>query len=215
MNIDVEKDLQKIKSHIIDYASLSSILKNNGYYGINDKISKLKQDGLICSLKKGLYLHTSPFNQDLYSKELIANTLLSPSYISFDYALYFYSLIPESVHEVSSATSKRSKEFKNKTGSYTYKQIKKELHPIGLTLKKTKTGNFLIATKEKALCDKVYFAKDIQITSYKTMMEFLIDDLRIDLDELQGCDMDIFTKYQNISKSKKIAILEKVLRKEL
>ncbi len=215
MNTCIEKDLQKIKSHIIDYASLSNILKNNGYFGINDKISKLKQDGLICSLKKGLYLHTSPFVYDLYSKELIANTLLSPSYITFDYALYFYSLIPESVHEVSSATTKRSKEFQNKTGSYTYKQIKKELYPIGLTFEKTKKGNFLIATKEKALCDKVYFTKDIQISSCKAMLDFLVDDLRIDLDELKGCDMEIFTKYQKISGSKKIAILEKVLRKEL
>ncbi len=211
MDINIEKNLQAYQSHIIDYATLSNIIKNNGYIGIKDKIKNLKKDGFIQSLKKGFYLHTSPFFKNIYSKEIIANTLLSPSYISFDYALYYHNLIPESVYDVSSATTKRSKDFENYTGKYSYKQIKKELYPIGLKIEKTKVGNFLIATKEKALCDKVYYTKDIKITNKKMMLKFLIDDLRIDLDEFDDCNMGIISKYCEISKSKKISLLEKVL----
>ncbi len=196
MSVDIEKNLQQFESRIIDYATLSNIIRNNGYIGIKDKINNLKEKGFVKSLKKGLY---------------IANTLLSPSYISFDYALSFYNLIPESVYDVSSATTKRSKKFENCTGKYSYQQIKKELYPIGLIIEKTKLGNFLIASQEKALCDKVYYTKNIKITNKQEMLEFLTDDLRIDLDELDNCDMNIISKYREVSKSKKIALLEKVL----
>jgi hypothetical protein len=43
-------------------------------------------------------------------------------------------------------------------------------------------------------------------------MEFLEDDLRIDMDELENYDMSIFEEYAKISKSKKIEILAKVIR---
>lgn len=212
MNIAIEKNLQQYQTHIIDHATISSILINNGYTGINDKINKLKKEGLIQTLKRGLYLHKSPFVNTNISKEIIANTLLSPSYISFDYALYFHGLIPESVYDVTSATTKRSKSFKTDIGVFSFKEIPKELYQIGLKIESTKNGNFIIASKEKALCDKVYYTKNIQITSKKSMIEFLQDDLRIDMDELEICDMNIFINYFEISKSKKIKLLIEVIK---
>ncbi len=211
MNIAIEKNLQQYNTHIIDHASLATILLNNGYNGINDKINKLKKDGFLQTLKRGLYLHKSPFTNTIISKEIIANTLLSPSYISFDYALYFYGLIPESVYDVTSATTKRSKKYTTTTGTYNFKQVKKELYPIGLKIESVKNGNFIIASKEKALCDKIYYTKDIPITSKKVMIEFLRDDLRIYFDELEDSDIDIFKKYYEISKSKKIKFLLQVI----
>lgn len=211
MNISIEKNLQQFKTHIIDHATLSTVLNNNGYTGINDKINKLKKDGLLETLKRGLYLHKSPFSNIYISKEIIANTLLSPSYISFDYALYFYGLIPESVYDITSATTKRSKTFKTKTGIYSFRSVNKELYPIGLKIESTNNGNFIIATKEKALCDKIYYTKDINISSKKAMLEFLEYDLRIDIDELEYCNMQILKKYYEVSKSKKIKFLIQVL----
>jgi len=211
MDIAIEKSLQQYKTHIIDHATLSSIIFNNGYTGINDKINKLKRKGYIETLKRGLYLHKSPFVKNPISKEIIANTMLSPSYISFDYALYYYGLIPESVFDVTSATTKRFKSFKTDNGTFSFRHVKKELFFIGLSIESTKNGNFLIATKAKALCDKVYYTKDVQITSKKSMISFLVDDLRIDVDELEDCDMSIFIKYFEISKSKKIKFLIEAL----
>jgi len=211
MNIDIEKNLQQYNTHIIDHATLATILLNNGYNGINDKINKLKKDGFLQTLKRGLYVHKSPFTNSIISKEIIANTLLSPSYISFDYALYFYGLIPESVYDVTSATTKRSKNFQTPMGTYSFRQVKKELYPIGLKIESIKNGNFIIASKEKALCDKIYYTKDIKITSKKAMIEFLEDDLRVDFDELIDCDIDIFKKYYEVSKSKKVKFLLQVM----
>jgi coenzyme F420-reducing hydrogenase beta subunit len=61
------------------------------------------------------------------------------------------------------------------------------------------------------LCDKIYYTKDIKITSKKSMIEFLEDDLRIDFDELDDCNIEIFKKYFEISKSKKINFLIQVI----
>lgn len=208
---ELERELDNYTSRIIEHATLSSILENSGYKRINDKIAQLKNKGILTPLKSGYYVYNPLHNNTLVSKEIIANLLLGPSYISLDFALSFHGLIPESVHEVTSITTKRSKFFETVYGIFSYQQIKKELFNIGLKIQTSKSGNFIIASKEKALCDKVYFTKDIDLRSQKAMIEFLEDDLRIDIDELDECDMSVFAKYFQISKSKKIDVLTKVI----
>lgn len=209
---ELERVLDKYPSRIIEHATLSSILENLAYKRINDKIVQLKNKGILTPLKSGLYVYNPLFNNTLLSKEIIANILLGPSYVSLDFALWFHGLIPESVHEITSISIKRSKSFETPYGVFSYAQIKKELFNIGLEIKTSKSGNFIIASKEKALCDKVYFTKDIDLRSQKAMREFLEDDLRIDMDELENCDIKIFEEYAKVSKSKKIEILTKVIK---
>ena len=55
--------------------------------------------------------------------------------------------------------------------------FKKEFFNIGLEIKTSKSGNFIIASKEKALCDKVYFTKDIDINTYKDEMQKIVAGL--------------------------------------
>ena len=210
MDILIDKEFLKIKSHILDYATIKAILEKYNYKRINDKIESLKEQGIIKSIKRGLYVHTS-MQDNIISKELIANMLLSPSYISLDYALNFYGLIPEMVADVTSVTTKRSKRFKTDFGNFEYKHIKKELYPIGLKIYDAKDYTFLIATKEKALCDKIYFTKRLEVFSKKRMLEFLESDLRFDLDEIEGLDKNIVASYYTISKSKKIKALLELL----
>lgn len=209
---ELESYLDNYPSRIIEHATLSSILENLGYKRVNDKIVQLKNKGILTPLKSGYYVYNPLHNNTLVSKEIIANVLLGPSYISLDFALWFHGLIPESVHEVISITTKRTKSFETFFGVFSYQQIKKELFNIGLDIKNSKSCNFIIAGKEKALCDKVYFTKDIDLRTQKAMMEFLEDDLRIDMDELHDCDMTVFEKYFKESKSKKIEVLSKVIQ---
>jgi len=208
---EIERELNNYPSRIIEHATLSSILEKLNYKRINDKIVQLKNKGILTPLKSGYYVYNPVHGNNLVSKEIMANILLGPSYISLDYALWFHELIPESVHEITSLTTKRSKSFETEYGVFSYKQIKKELFNLGLEIQSTKSGNFIIASKEKALCDKVYFTKDLSLRSKDAMVEFLEDDLRIDLDELNKFNIDIFYKYLEISKSKKIEILIKVI----
>jgi len=211
MQRELERELKQYPSRIIEHATLSQILSNLGYNRINDKIVQLKNKGILTALKSGLYLYNPVYDEALVSKEIVANVLLGPSYISFDYALWYHGLIPESVETVQSATTKRSKLYNTPLGVFSYRQIKKELYSIAIEIHNSQNGNFLIASKEKALCDKVFYTKDIPIRSKSAMVEFLEDDLRIDLDELVDSDIKVFQEYYQIAKSKKIALLQKII----
>ncbi|MCK5907479.1 MAG: hypothetical protein KAG37_07800 [Flavobacteriales bacterium] len=215
MNALLEVELSKFKTHIIEYFSLRNILLKLGYASVKDKINTLKKEGVLISLKKGLYIHNSPINNTIVSKEIISNVLLGPSYISLDYALHYYGLIPESVHELTSITTKRSKEFTNHYGIFSYRHTKSELFSIGLVSMETKIGNFIIASKEKALCDKIYFSKNATIASKVMMQEFIEEDLRIEIDDLVDFDTNIVSEYYNVSKSKKIKLFLNLIREQL
>lgn len=210
MDTLIENSLQKMP--IVDYATIKSILIKNKYKRINDKISYMKQKGLLHSLKKGLFVYSSPFIKTLVSKEIIANNLYGPSYISYDYALSYHGLIPERVDEISSATTKNAKKFSNKYGVFTFKHINKKLFALGINIVTSAQGNFMIASPEKALCDKIYTSRALNIRSKKAMLEYLIDDIRVDIDELVLFDLDIIKEYLDITKSTRIKFLYKVLQ---
>lgn len=50
------------------------------------------------------------------SLELIANRLLTPSYVSMSTALRYYGMIPEAVYIIQSMTTKESREYENSVG---------------------------------------------------------------------------------------------------
>src|SRR3989338_3314013 len=59
-------------------------------------------DDLFIKLRNGLYAIKS----DPPSELELANRLYFPSYISFEYALAYYRIIPEVVYSITSATTK-------------------------------------------------------------------------------------------------------------
>lgn len=110
--------------------------------------------GLFERLKKGLYA----LKTDLPDEEEIANALYRPSYISFEYALAYFGLLPEMPYLITSATTKPTRLFtlSNTGTSFAYYSIKKEAYS-GYSLIKSKGKSFLIAEPEKALADYLYF----------------------------------------------------------
>ena len=108
--------------------------------------------GLLIRLKKGLYGLKSHLPND----EEIANVLYKPSYISFEYAMARYGIMPESVYAITSATTKPTREFIVKDKSFSYFKIKKQAF-TGYVLIKEGGHSALIAEPEKALVDFLYF----------------------------------------------------------
>ena len=87
---------------------------------------------------------------------LIANKIYWPSYISFETALSFYHIIAETVSAVTSATPRASREFRSGEQVFIYSTIKKDVYSFytpTIILNET----ILIAEKEKALADFLYF----------------------------------------------------------
>jgi predicted transcriptional regulator of viral defense system len=120
---------------------------------------------LFLKIRNGLYALRAEPPQD----EAIANKLYAPSYISFEYALARYGIIPESVYAITSATTRITREFIVDNKSYTYSHIKKQAYR-GYRTEKMGGITGLIAEPEKALVDYLYFV-DLK---RKTLNERLI-----------------------------------------
>ena len=169
-----------------DYNFLKHVLYEykNPRVKINDLLKKEK----IIRVKKGLYVFGSELAREPYSKETLANLIYGPSYISLEYALSFYGLIPERVETVTSVTNKRNKLFSTPLGVFSYKYISPSIYSYGITLYEIdKNHSILIATKEKALSDKLYFAD--KMTDQAQIKEYLFENLRLEMGELIGLNM--------------------------
>ncbi len=110
------------------------------------------QEDLFIKLRNGLY----GLKADPPAELEIANRLYLPSYVSFEYALAHYRIIPESVYTITSATPKITREFTVQGKSFEYYRIKKEAYR-GYRSEKKGPRTILIAEPEKALADYLYF----------------------------------------------------------
>ncbi|MFQ6114408.1 MAG: hypothetical protein ACE5NG_10040 [bacterium] len=91
---------------VFSVAPLTLMARDNQAF--KNQISKWKKQGLIIPLKKGLYVLNEHDRKINPSREFIANQLVFPFYISLEYALSFYGIIPEKAYQVTSVTSKKN-----------------------------------------------------------------------------------------------------------
>lgn len=161
------------------------ITKYDNYTDAKGKIRRLVQKEKLIPITKGLYEDDIAVNP-LY----LAPWICSPSYISFDYALSLYGLIPEAVYAYTSATfgKRKIKEYRNAFGFYVYRDVPKTVYPYGVLTKIDAPYSYNIASREKALCDKLYSIKPVK--NQKELRYLLFDDLRIDEDAFWAMNMD-------------------------
>ena len=120
---------------------------------------------------------------------LIANHLRGPSYISLESALSYWGLIPERVYEISSVTTKTSKIYQNSLGRFSFQYLGTPYYSFGIrSVRLTEFQTAMIASPEKALCDKIIVTSGVQLRSISQTMDFLLEDLRIDEAQLRQLD---------------------------
>lgn len=195
----------------------TATLKNafDDYKSPKDKITTLEQSGLLIRLKRGLFVVAPMVHKQLLSKELIANHIYGPSYISLQTALSFYGLIPERVHTVCSMTTKRSSSFINSLGNFDFVSVPAAYFAIGVRQEIVNNDYaFLIATPEKVLCDMIVETKGLKLQSIKAMQNYLEEDLRIDLSIIEHYDIDIIKQCMEVgSKKRELTLLYKLLQR--
>lgn len=194
----------------------SSVLFNvlEDYKSPKDKAAKMGKAGNLIRLKKGMFVVSPEISKQVLSKELIANHLYGPSYVTAESALSYYGIIPERVFSVRSACTKRSKKVETVLGLFEYFSFPFAYFPIGINLEIIQDAYaFLIASPEKALCDLVQLTAGLRIQSGKAMFEFLTGNLRIDLEEHSNWDMSIFDACITAgSKKRELTFLHQVLQ---
>lgn len=172
------------------------------------KISSMMKKGELLQLKRGVYAFSAEYRTYPLNFISIANLLHKPSYVSFEYALSYHGLIPERVYTITSATSYKSIQYSTKIGTFSYTKISSKAYSIGLEWKDNdKDGGYLIATAEKALCDKIYHDKRAKNIRKDEFMKYLEDDLRIEWTDLEKLDTTLMWK---ISMSYSSSLLQKI-----
>lgn len=173
-----------------DYLLLMDLLKE--YKKPRDKITKLLAAGDIIRVKKGLYVFGEDWRRTPISSEVLANLIYGPSYISKEYALAYYGVIPERVYQVTSITTGRTKSFSTPLGMFTYEHLSINRYSLGLTLIPIDDErSVFFATKEKALADSIH--GEVQLTTIDQMVEHLEDNLRIERSLIQNFDQDLLS----------------------
>jgi predicted transcriptional regulator of viral defense system len=176
------QDLRRaVEGEIFDYQMLMHHLRE--YKKPRDKVTLLLKHNSIIRIKKGLYIFGPDFRRKSISNEVIANIIYSPSYISLEYALSKYGLIPERAYVVTSICLSRSKTIKTPLGVYTYKTRALDIYPIGITQVESSEGNYLIAEPEKALVDLVSEQNDIK--DVHEMKQYLYENMRMEQSSLR------------------------------
>ncbi len=192
----------------LDYIYLMDSLHN--YASPRSKLTTMIKSGEVIKLRRGLFLDSSRE----YSIKTLANKIYGPSYISFEYALSFYNLIPERVETVTCASygKNKNKRFDTPAGSFVYRSIPRAAYPYGITRQEEGQNPFLIATKEKALCDTL--SKSRGVTSMKMLLAELFDSLRIDREELSSINPEDVALLAPLYKKKIMTLFLKYLQKE-
>lgn len=174
------------------HGTLLPLLKD--YRRPNDKIAEWLRQGVLLSVKRGLYVRNEAGRTPCLP--LVANRLYGPSCVSLDYALGWHGLIPERTHELTSVCTGRGRIVHNVFGRFSYTRLPTQVYPYGIVQASVSAQEtFLIASPAKALCDKVMLTPRLRVTSRIGMRRYLLEDLRIDANDLSGLDLQVVRAY--------------------
>jgi predicted transcriptional regulator of viral defense system len=208
----IEELRKKVAGEEFDYQVLMDVLR--GYEHPRDKITALLRQGIIIRVKKGIYVFGEKYSRGHFSREVLANMIYGPSYVSLDYALHYYGLIPERVEAVTSVTCGRGRRFSTPVGLFIYRMIHLRAYQVGIDQVEIEGDRpFLIATPEKALADKIHDDRGTGIRTQEEMKDYLLKNLRVDPESLAKLDADVFALIADRYRSKKIRLLSDVARR--
>ncbi|TAN60956.1 hypothetical protein EPN16_04215 [bacterium] len=131
---------------------------------MRNQLTRWQRKGLIIQLKRGIYALNKEDRKINPSRFFLANQLLWPSYVSLESALGYYGLIPESVADVTSVSTKKTSRFTNSFGRFVYQRVKPEAFRGYRSYKDEAGLECLIAEPEKAVVDFLY----LNLRKFKT-----------------------------------------------
>lgn len=155
----------------------------------NDKISEMIKNGELVALRRGLYVPGDELDLPIPDRFVIANHLRGPSYISLESALSYWNLIPERVYEISSVTTKTSKTYATSIGRFSFQHLTTPYYAFGIrSVQMAEMQMAMVASPEKAVCDKIVLTSGVLLRSVSQTLDFLVEDMRIDEEQLQTLD---------------------------
>ncbi|MEK7450026.1 MAG: hypothetical protein AAB019_11165 [Planctomycetota bacterium] len=127
-----------------------------GQKGFGVQLNRWQDAGKVIKLRKGFYILNENDRKINPSRLFIAKELYSPSYVSMEYALSYYGLIPERVTDITCITSKKTAVFRNALGKFIYQHLDQACFTGFLESEDEAGLKYFIATPEKATVDFLY-----------------------------------------------------------
>ncbi|MDP4007964.1 MAG: hypothetical protein Q8P68_02115 [Candidatus Peregrinibacteria bacterium] len=184
----------------LPYFDKGAICQLSEQYGLKKTtvdayISRSLKRRELLALRNGLYVTKEFYDKnknDISYLFYLANILRTPSYVSSWTALQYYNLATEAIYGVTSVTTRVTRDYTTKAGNFRYQSMKNGLF-TDFNLQKG-TFDFFIASPSKALFDMLYFkTNQFRGLSIKDI-EIIIEELRIDFDEMAKSEQKKFYK---------------------
>ncbi len=132
-----------------------------------------RKRGYIKNIKKGLYVLASATNK--IDPVVLAEKIYKPSYVSLEYALNYYGIIPDIPGTYTSVTTRKTQSFTNSFGTYSYRKMKESFF-VGYRIMQENGLKYSIATPEKALMDYLYLNKNRLVAKFDFWEQLRIDE---------------------------------------
>lgn len=110
-------------------------------------------------------------------------------------------------------TGTTTKTFRTKLGKFIYIHARLPYYSFGIQqVKLSEKETVLMASREKALCDKIVATTGILLRSIRQTMDLLVEDLRIEKQKLREFDTEAIRSWINHApKKQSLSILVKTL----
>ena len=180
------------------------------YANPDAKIGQLVKTGILFPIVRGLY-ETDAGIPGYY----IAPAIYGPSYLSFEFALAYHSLIPEGVYNFTSATfeKKKMKKYDTSFGIFLYRDVPSNVFFAGLDYRSEKGYGFLVASPEKAVCDQLYTISPLQ--NRRDLEDLLFIDMRIDIDDFFNLDLGKLLELTSLYNTQNHKLLQAYIKRRI
>lgn len=212
MNLLAERVRENSKTGVFTYSDVLVWLGGTRN-SVRCRVMRAIDAGDILPIRRGLYCLAPRYNPVGISRNMLANLIYGPSYISLETALSFHGWIPEAVHSVSSVSLGRAKTFDTPIGFFDYIQVRQTPLLAGVERivgKDPAQGSFYMAKPLKALADYVA-SRGLDWIG----LDPLVESLRIEDDGFESLKASDFDELDGVYKSARARKFLAGVRKEL
>ncbi|OGR64973.1 MAG: hypothetical protein A2X31_07370 [Elusimicrobia bacterium GWB2_63_22] len=162
----------------------------------------------MLQLRRGLYILNKDDRKIEPSRLYLAEQLYQPSYVSLEYALSRYGLIPERVADVTSVSTKKTARFSNDFGTFSYQTVKPSAFRGFISGKDEAGLPYFIAEPEKAVADFIYL--NLRKIAAGLVEKTLLESFRFQ--HLESLNKNKVTAYFGLFNNTKMREIGAVLR---
>jgi predicted transcriptional regulator of viral defense system len=149
------------------------------------RLYEWRKAGRLIALRRGMYMLAAPYRRVDLNPALLSNHLYTPSYISMQWALSFYGLIPEKSVVYTAITPRVPRTFTNPVGTYRYFNLKQAFF-FGSRMVTLSGASVCMADPEKALLDLWHLQSGEWTVERMREMRFQ-NTGKVSVERLKGC----------------------------